>query len=79
MILLPETDGDKAKAVAEKLLLLLREHVFSCDGHQIRLTMSAGIAAFRGDQTLDDCIRKADMALYAAKNQGRDRVTVAAP
>jgi len=79
MILLPETDEDKAKAVAAKLLLLLREHVFCCDGHEVRLTMSAGIAAFRGDQTLDDCIRKADTALYAAKNQGRDRFTVAAP
>lgn len=43
-----------------------------------RVTASAGLAAVHGDDTLDSAIKRADRALYAAKDAGRDRSLVAA-
>lgn len=40
-------------------------------------TLSAGIAFAGPDETLADCLRRADAALYAAKEAGRDRIVIA--
>jgi diguanylate cyclase (GGDEF)-like protein len=44
------------------------------------VTISVGIAAFRGESTasIDDWLRRIDAALYAAKANGRNRVEVEA-
>jgi len=42
------------------------------------MTLSIGVAAFAGrDADLDALIRRADAALYAAKDAGRDRAVLA--
>lgn len=43
----------------------------------VQLRASFGVAQIEaGDVTLDDLVARADAALYAAKNAGRDRITV---
>ena len=43
--------------------------------HQLPITVSIGVAsALAGDESLDALLRRADGALYAAKNGGRNRV-----
>jgi diguanylate cyclase (GGDEF)-like protein len=42
----------------------------------IRITVSAGLAAGRRGQTLEQVLEQADEALYQAKEQGRDRVVL---
>jgi PleD family two-component response regulator len=44
----------------------------------INATVSAGIAQAHSNSTLDSLIQAADLALYRAKVQGRDRVEVEA-
>jgi PleD family two-component response regulator len=39
-----------------------------------RITISAGVAELRRDETIGGCIAVADGALYLAKEDGRDRV-----
>ncbi|MBI4125016.1 MAG: diguanylate cyclase [Deltaproteobacteria bacterium] len=68
--LLPDTDKRGALAVAEKLRHLVQEQV-KC------ITVSIGVATFPEDvKEMDDLIDHADIALYDAKDQGRNRVYV---
>ncbi len=45
---------------------------------ELRLTASVGVVAHRWGETFESTLRRADDALYAAKEGGRDRVVVAA-
>jgi diguanylate cyclase (GGDEF)-like protein len=74
-VLLPETAMAEAHRTTERLRQSLARQVVTFDGRQISFTVSAGVAALRaGDVTIDDCMRRADEALYRAKNGGRNRV-----
>jgi diguanylate cyclase (GGDEF)-like protein len=77
-ILLPETNLSNAVLKAEACRTLVGAHEFDADGHVLRLTISAGVAACTptNDMTADDLIRAADLALYRSKRQGRNRITV---
>lgn len=71
------------KSEAEKLMLRIREKLIkqsitSKDGKNIRVHFSAGITeVVTTDGRFDDIYRRADKALYKAKEQGRDRVIIA--
>jgi len=78
IFLLPDTDTARAKAVADRLRLLVSEHVVSIDENSVRITISVGIAVFDPKKdTLDDVISRADNALYRAKKMGKNRLEVA--
>jgi diguanylate cyclase (GGDEF)-like protein len=47
------------------------------DGTAVHVTISAGVAFGRGEQTFDDLYAEADQALYAAKAAGRNRISFA--
>jgi len=48
-------------------------HPFSLSGNQIQVTASIGVATATGDETADDLLRNADVAMYAAKRRGKGR------
>lgn len=77
-VLLVETQAEAAIEVAERLRQRLAEKQTTIDGGiPINFTVSIGVAhARREDKHLDDLIKRADTALYQAKNQGRNRVEV---
>ncbi|MGD0174886.1 MAG: GGDEF domain-containing protein [Anaerolineales bacterium] len=72
-VILPETDREGARIVAENIHGQLR-----AETHFLRkLTVSLGIASLRGDQLRSqELVSQADRALYQAKHQGRDRYAV---
>jgi len=73
IVLLPDTTKEKAMQVAARIQSHLRAHA-----EQPKVTASIGIASFsqaHGD-TLDAMIGRADTALYAAKNNGRDQIVI---
>jgi diguanylate cyclase (GGDEF)-like protein/PAS domain S-box-containing protein len=49
------------------------DHPFSLSGNQVRVTASIGVASASGDDTADDLLRNADVAMYAAKRRGKGR------
>ncbi len=69
-LLLPQTDGEGARQLAEQLRGAVAEFRFPGVG---RLTISLGIAQFAPHDSVDTLFRRVDQALYAAKDQGRDR------
>ncbi|HEY1360520.1 MAG TPA: EAL domain-containing protein [Thermoleophilaceae bacterium] len=79
-ILLPHTDAEQAKTVASELLRAVREHEALAGGRSMRMTTSLGIAEFREHgTTAEELLAAADMAMYAAKEAGRDRLSVYEP
>ena len=76
--LLPHTRTDQAHIVAERIRHQFEMCTVDVAGTPVKATVSLGIAsteAFGYD--LDTLMRRADMAVYAAKRQGRNRVVVA--
>jgi diguanylate cyclase (GGDEF)-like protein len=75
-VLLPSSTLAGAAAVAERLRELVASQPVMCDGVPVACTVSAGIAAIEEGETidLDTLIKRADLALYAAKARGRNRV-----
>lgn len=73
LVICPETEGPQAKALAERLCQAMRSHDFATGR---RHTVSAGIATMRPGDSLDALISRADTALYAAKDSGRDRAVL---
>jgi diguanylate cyclase (GGDEF)-like protein len=75
-VLLPTTDEEKARTVAEKIRLAVKELRVSTIDRQI--TVSVGVAVFPNQaDDAESLERGADRALYAAKSRGRDRVELA--
>ncbi|NHZ45583.1 diguanylate cyclase [Nitratidesulfovibrio liaohensis] len=73
LVLCPETTAEEAAQLAERLRGALRATQF--EGGRTH-TLSAGVAAFRAGDSVDTLLHRADIALYRAKNGGRDRVEV---
>ncbi len=82
VLLLPDTDKHGAIAVAEKVRRLVEQHRFMTEGRGVssQITISAGIASYPDDVSeMDDLIDHADIALYRAKDSGKNRVICYSP
>ena len=74
-VLLPSTDGEDAAAVADRLRAAIEAQTVDVDGHSIRFTLSGGVASMDASVAgLDALMKRADLALYAAKAAGRNRI-----
>lgn len=73
IILMSHTDLQTAEKVAEKLRKLLAEVNF---GNNINISASTGIASLQANEAVNSLIKRADEALYVAKNNGRNCVRV---
>ena len=60
-----------AKQLAEKIRHIVEEHKFI---HDIQLTLSIGVSEYNIDDTPESWISRADISLYKAKNDGRNKV-----
>lgn len=71
IVLLPETDRAGAYQLAEKLRMLLEKSPFS---HERQVTASFGVTETLDEDTPESLVRRADVAMLIAKEQGRNRV-----
>ena len=74
-ILLPQTDFADAWVVAERLRQTIAEHTVDTEQGLLNFTISLGLSSLDPvTADLDDLLRQADIALYQAKQNGRNRV-----
>lgn len=74
-VLLPETSLANALVAAERCRRAVEQSTVADRGQEIRFTISAGVAAIGPrDYAIDECLRRADDALYRAKADGRNRI-----
>jgi diguanylate cyclase (GGDEF)-like protein len=78
VVLLPESACENAFLVADRIRTAIFEHPFCLnDGAKAPLSVSVGVSCFPADATKkEDLIKMADSALYYAKDQGRNRVSL---
>jgi diguanylate cyclase (GGDEF)-like protein/PAS domain S-box-containing protein len=69
-ILIEGTDG--REGLPERLGAAMA-HPFTLSGNQVRVTASIGVATASAEDTADDLLRNADVAMYAAKRHGKGR------
>ena len=75
VVLLPHTNSDKALLVAERIRQRVAQIPIPVPKATIHITISIGVATYlESDRSIDNILKRADDALYEAKNQGRDRV-----
>lgn len=72
-ILLPDTNIDKATALAERVRRSVEDYKFDVVG---RATISLGVTEFKADDSSDTLFKRVDEAMYLAKNSGRNCVKV---
>jgi len=72
--LLPSTDEDGGQRCAERLREATADANFE---GKLKITLSAGVAEYRAGESIVDTLRRADDALYFAKQTGRNRVECA--
>lgn len=75
-VLLPYTHIEEAKIVGERLRKAVEMTPIPIDKKNINVTISMGLAEFNPQETGEDLFKRADSALYEAKESGRNRVCV---
>lgn len=78
-ILLVETSPEDGATIAERIRAAVAAHPVATESGPIGITVSIGLAAAEPGESLQAAMRRADAALYAAKNGGRNRVERALP
>lgn len=78
LLLLGDCTSDEATERAEVIRKAVKKQSVNFGREDIRVTLSCGVAQYRSGEELFTLIARVDSALYRAKNEGRDRVVVAA-
>jgi len=76
LVILPETSLQGALAIAERMRIRVKGTKLTEIDHSI--SVSIGVAERQPNEAAQDLIKRADVALYRAKNEGRDQVQLAA-
>lgn len=77
LILLIDVKSDAVKATAEKVRKAVETATFKIPGGVLKKTISIGVSLFPDDtENFWQCVKYADVALYKAKEAGRNRVVV---
>lgn len=74
VLLLPQTSPAAAAQIAEVLRATVEACPFHFKGERVVITTSIGLGAFRSGERGDQVLKRADAALYRAKELGRNRV-----
>ena len=72
-VILPRADVETGERVADEIIELVRERLSGGADHALPVTASVGVARFTTQASAEDVLAAADLAMYDAKEGGRDR------
>jgi diguanylate cyclase (GGDEF)-like protein/PAS domain S-box-containing protein len=76
-VILPQSDRERAQIVAQSLLDRVRQHTVTINKQALRITASIGITLYPDfGATIDELLSQADLAMYQAKEEGRNRYSL---
>jgi diguanylate cyclase (GGDEF)-like protein len=73
-ILLPDTQGSAALAIAERVRRMVEELEVPFEAGPLRMTICAGVAQLNTARGWEEMMRRADAAMYTAKQRGRNLI-----
>jgi diguanylate cyclase (GGDEF)-like protein len=73
LVLLPETDLAAAQAISERIRNAVAAQPARCDKLTLPVTLTLGVSEWLTGERFEDCIARADDALYVGKQSGRNR------
>ncbi|CAD6880246.1 Diguanylate cyclase [Methylomonas albis] len=76
VILLSDTDIDGALVIGERIRADIESHTLAYGMDVLNLTASLGVATLKGSDSPESLIKRADAAMYQAKQRGRNRVEI---
>ena len=74
IILLPETNAVGAELVAQRIRQVVSEIIINTGQKAVSFTVSVGVAEIKKNETIEEMQKRADEALYKAKENGRNCV-----
>ena len=77
LLVLPNMGTDHALRALDRVRAIIADLDWSAFSPGMKVTISAGVATLKPNETSDTLLARADSALYAAKAQGRNRITSA--
>ncbi|MBV1932704.1 MAG: GGDEF domain-containing protein [Porticoccaceae bacterium] len=76
VLLLPNTGINDAGRVGNELLEMMGKTGFRGGGKSVNVTLSIGVAQYKGDETAESVLERADRALYRVKQAGRNGIAL---
>jgi diguanylate cyclase (GGDEF)-like protein len=74
LLMLPDTSGESAARILDRLRAIIADLDWSAFSPGMQVTISAGVATLKPNETPDALLARADGALYSAKARGRNHI-----
>ncbi len=74
--ILNNSNCEAAYVIAERILESVREATINCQGEELSVSVSIGLACLNETDSAHSLLDRADTALYQAKDEGRDQIRV---
>ena len=79
LVLMPETSPQDAVQIITRVQRELTKRIFMHESQRLLITFSAGVAVYQPEESQAELLKRADVALYKAKNAGKNRIVFADP
>ncbi len=76
LMLFPETDLEGGRIIAEKIRAEIADRTYGFQEQSLKISITIGLSLYEPHACINDCLKRADAALYRGKEAGRNRVVV---
>ncbi|MGW8247588.1 MAG: GGDEF domain-containing protein [Acidiferrobacterales bacterium] len=76
LIVLPHTDIEDAKAIADRTRALIADYDFDAGGQRVKLTTSVGVTQYQQNEDLEALLSRAGEGIEQARQSGRNKIAI---